>query len=322
MTLSLIIPVWNDLDGMRRLLTQTVTMQVFQQIIISDDASDPPVTPHTIGLPHLADDSRLTWLRSDAQLGAGHARNLALDHVTGDHLIFFDSDDMFLPEFAHLVTDLTGLEFDFCIFRHADSRMVAKGSQSPLAPDDGEWTKAGAMTETPTLLPLKGATRLCRISAYPWNKLYRTAFVRDAGLRCTEIPVHNDLELHWVSFLKADRILTSKRVCCEHFVETGGSRLTNRTSSDRFQVFQALESVLTALDQSPRRLDYLEPFAEFFSRLFPWINDLLEPELKGEFATLVRRFLLARLSVPMFSLIVMRNPAVGARLNRALSVTA
>ena len=315
MTLSLVIPVWNDPDGLRRLLDQVLAMGVFHQIIVSDDASDPPART---AQPH--SDPRLLWLRHDTQRGAGHARNVALAHVTGDHVIFFDSDDLFLPDFATLIGELAGQTFDFCIFRHSDSRMAAKGSQSPLAPDDGEWAKAGALTDTPTPLPAKGANRLCRISAYPWNKVYRTAFMRQAGLRCTEIPVHNDLELHWTSFLHADRILTSKRVCCQHFVHKGGDRLTNRTSAERLQVFDALHAVLNALDHSPRRAAFAEPFAEFFTRLFPWINDLLEPELRPGFAGLVRDFLLQRVDVPLYSLITLRNPAVGARINRALAV--
>ncbi len=316
MRLSLVIPVWNDPGGLRRLLDQVLAMDLFHQIIVSDDASDPPAqtaVPLT--------DPRLMWLRHDAQRGAGHARNAALPHVTGDHLIYFDSDDLFLPEFATLITELHGQTFDFCIFRHSDSRMAAKGSQSPLAPDDGEWVKALAMTDTPTPLTAKGAGRLCRISAYPWNKVYRTAFVRDARLRCTEIPVHNDLELHWTSFLQADRILTSKRVCCQHFVQRGGDRLTNRTSAERLQVFAALNAVQDALDASPRRIAFAEPFAEFFTRLFPWINDLLEPDLRDDFAVRVRQFLLTRIDAPLYALITLRNPAVGARINRALAVT-
>ena len=319
MTLSLVIPVWNDPDGLVRLLKQVVALDIFEQIIVSDDASVPAKTPESLNLGHLKNHPGLLWLRSDAQRGAGHARNMALRRVTGEHVIFFDSDDLFLPEFADLLAEIESLDFDFCIFRHVDSRMRAEGNLAPLTSDDALWKSAGAMTAVPTALSLQGAKRLCRISAYPWNKVYRTGFLREANIRCTEIPVHNDLELHWMSFMKARRILTSKRVCCEHFVEDRGTRLTNRTGAERFEVFQALEALHDELEHNPHRLQFLEPFTESYVRLFKWIMDTLEPELRASFAVKVRQFLLRRMTVPLFTLIALRNPGLGARINQALA---
>lgn len=320
MSLSVVIPVWNDPEGLRRLLGQVLAMEVFDQIVVSDDASDPPVSAEALGLtPPQAQDPRLVWLRSAEQRGAGHARNLGLDAVTGSHVIFFDSDDLFLPEFSDLVAELAGKTYDFCIFRHIDSRIRAKGGLGPLGPDDNLWEAAQAMTAKPTALHPKGVAQLCRISAYPWNKIYRTGFLREAGIRCTEIPVHNDLELHWMGFLKARRILTSRRLCCEHFVHDAGARLTNRSGSERFHVFQALESLHDALDHSANRVLFVEPFAEFYTRLFAWITDTLEPEHRARFARLVREFLVERMTVPLYTLIALRNPAVGAKINRVLS---
>ena len=259
MKLTLVVPVWNDPDGLRRLLAQAQSMDVFSQIIVSDDNSSPALDASLYPAP-------VQILHSPVQRGAGHARNLALPHITGDHVIFFDSDDLFLDDFTALVADLQGMEFDFCIYRHIDNRF-----DGGLGPDDAAWGRAGATPSHPTPLSRAGATQLCRISAYPWNKIYRTQFLRDAGIRCTEIPVHNDLELHWMGFLKADRILTSTRLCCEHFVQDQGGRLTNRSGRERLEVFQALQNVSAALETSPALPDYLEPFAEFTMRLLDWI---------------------------------------------------
>lgn len=322
MTLSVVIPVWNDPTGLRRLLEQICAMKVFDQIIVSDDASTIPVGPDALGLPDLAQDPRLLWLRHAVQSGAGHARNIALPHITGDQVIFFDSDDLFLPEFSDLIAELGGLTFDFCIFRHVDSRIRDQGGFGPLGPDHAEWERAGALTPTPTPLSSKGYAQLCRISAYPWNKVYRTGFLRETGIRCTEIAVHNDLELHWMSFLKARRILTSARVCCEHFVQDSGVRLTNRTGRERFEVFRALDALHDALDHNPRRLEFLEPFAEFYTRLFRWITDTLDPDLRASFRAIVRAFLLKRMTEPLYTLMVLRNPSVGVWINRVLGAEA
>lgn len=328
MRLSLVIPVWNDPEGLVRLLRQTHEMACFAEIIVSDDASDPPCGPQMAGLPaEVAADPRLVWLRSEDQRGAGHARNRALDRVSGSHVLFFDSDDLFLPDFGRLVAALeAGAEpetdpFDFCLFCHVDSRVRATGRLGPLIGDERYWKAAGA-TETPAPIGTATATQLCRIAAYPWNKIYRTGFLRDNAIRCTEIPVHNDVELHWMSFLKARRILVSSLLGCEHFVVDRGQRLTNRRGEERFAVFQALEAVQAELLRNPRMTDFAEPFAEFYTRLFGWIRDALTTDLRGDFAGLVRNFLLHRLPEPLFTLLALHHPALTARMLRLMRETA
>lgn len=324
MTLSLVIPVWNDPEGLCRLLVQVQGMACFHEILISDDASDPPCGPQMPGLPAaVAADPRLIWLRSDSQRGAGHARNIALDRVQGSHVLFFDSDDLFTAEITDLVQHLDRLppdlrDYDFCLFRHVDSRVRAAGGYGPLAGDERYWDAARA-TEAPAPLGIAAATQMCRIAAYPWNKIYRTAFLRDNGIRCTEIPVHNDVELHWMSFFKARRMLISSLICCEHFVVDAGQRLTNRSGRERFEVFRALEALQHELLRNRHLPDYAEPFIEFYTRLFGWITDTLEPDLRAAFTARSRQFLLDHLPEPLFTLIALRRPDVAARITRLLT---
>ncbi len=328
MTLSLVIPVWNYPEGLRRLLLQAVDLGIFSQIIISDDGSDPPCSPDVLGLDGLGLDGPgldIVYLRCDRQRGAGHARNFGLEHVTGTHVIFFDSDDLFTPEIRDLVPMIAAQAFDFCIFGHADSRVRTQGGYGPLASDERLWAAAGVAQRgaagigpAPAVLSAAGTRILCKIEAYPWNKIYRTDFLRLENIRCTEIPVHNDIELHWMSFLKAQRILATTMVCCEHFVHKAGSRLTNRTGRERLQVFAALHNLRDALAQSRHRLDFLDPFTEVCVRLFGWIGDRIEPDLRGEFHARARDFLLLHVSEPLYVLIALRNPGIAAQINRLL----
>jgi len=323
MMLSLVIPVWNDPEGLVRLLSQVRDMACFDEIIVSDDASDPPCGPQMPGLPaDVAADPRLIWLRSDSQGGAGRARNHGLDRASGSHVLFFDSDDLFLPDFLPLTRHLDAADpFDFCLFCHVDSRVRAAGGLGPLDGDERYWKAAGAGA-VPSPITTATATRLCRIAAYPWNKIYRTGFLRDNAIRCTEITVHNDIELHWMSFLKARRILVSSLLGCEHFVVDRGQRLTNRRGDERFAVFRALEAVQAELLVNPQMTDFAEPFAEFHTRLFGWISDTLTPDLRGDFAGLVRSFLLHRLPEPLFTLLALHHPALSARILRLMKETA
>jgi len=321
--LAVVIPVWNDPEGLAGLLPQLLARPEVTQIIVSDDASDPPCTPQAIGLPETAAaDPRLLWLRSENQRGAGHARNIGLEQVTAQHVLFFDSDDTLLPGFADLIADLADPgtpRFDFCLFRHVDSRQRARGTLAPLASDQHHWDTID-VPEAPTPLSPKQAARICRISAYPWNKIYRTDFLRAHKVRCTEIMVHNDLELHWTGFLRARHILASSRLCCEHFVHESGRRLTNRSGTERLEVFRALEAVQADIASSADiATTYADAAAEFYLNLFRWIDGMLEPGLRAPFHDKARSFLRQRLSVPVFTLIATRDPALARRLNHFLA---
>lgn len=322
--LSVVIPVWNDPEGLARLLPVLTTLPGVAQIIVVDDASDVPVGAKSIGLPGLATDSRILWLRSATQKGAGHARNLGLARVDCPHVLFFDSDDLPLPGLTALLADLAALPsedapFDFCLFRHIDSRTRASGTPGPLAGDQRLWDLLRA-AEAPAPIDRAQAARMVRIAAYPWNKIYRTAFLRAAAIRCTEIPVHNDVELHWTGFFHARRILVSTREGCEHFVAQDGTRLTNRSGLDRFEVFQALEAVQAALTASgPRAAAFGDAAAEFYLNLFRWIDETLEPELRATFRWRAQDFLRRALTPALFTLVAQADPDLAGRINRFLA---
>lgn len=321
-SLAVVIPVWNDASGLSRLIPQLLAAPYVSQIIIVDDLSDPPCDAAHIDLPEgSGTDPRLIWLRSDARRGAGHARNIGLQQVTAPHVLFFDSDDILLPELDDLIADLARVEtpqFDFCLFRHVDSRRRAAGDPAPLSSDQRHWDSI-AVAETPSPLSTAQAARICRISAYPWNKIYRSAFLRAQQIRCTEIMVHNDVELHWTSILRAKHILASSRMCCEHFVHETGQRLTNRSGAERFEVFAALEVIQSDITISAHiAATYADAVIEFYLNLFQWILSGLEERLRAPFHDKARDFLRSRLSLPVVILAARRDPRLIRRLNRFL----
>ncbi len=75
MELSLVVPVWNDLPGLERLLRQVAELGIFTQVIIADDCSDVPVGPETLPVAAAAFKDKIIWLRSDRRRGAGHSAN-------------------------------------------------------------------------------------------------------------------------------------------------------------------------------------------------------------------------------------------------------
>lgn len=321
-TLAVVVPVWNDLEGLRRLLPQLLSISSIVQVVVVDDASVPPCNADTIEIGDFSSDERLVWLRSEKQLGAGHARNLGLEIVDASHILYFDSDDILLPEFNELISDIADAEtpqFDFCMFRHVDSRRRALGIEEPLASDQLHWDMIDVSKEV-RFITSADAARLCRVSAYPWNKIYNTDFLRSNHIKCTEIMVHNDVELHWTSFLRGSNIMASSRVCCEHFVSPGGARLTNRSGEDRLQVFDALIEVQNSLVSAPERMvAFADAVLEFYLNLFQWIDGLLDEKFRQRFMSEARDFLLSNLTVAFVTLAASSDPNLARRLNVFLS---
>jgi glycosyltransferase involved in cell wall biosynthesis len=317
MKLSLVIPAWNDPEGVGRLLRQVIDLHLFAEVIVIDDASTQGADAKSLGLHKTPLPFTLKYHRVRNNRGAGYARNKGLSLCTGSHVLFFDSDDLFTADFSTLVTSLQGKDFDFCIFKHVDSRVRTADGYGLLASDEARWNDAGATGPLGTL-GKAGALRLATVAAYPWNKIYRTAFLRDHNIRCTEIRVHNDIEIHWMGFLHAQTILYCDLICCEHFVAQGKGRLTNKTGRERFEVVTALANVQAEFTRSPETERFLPAFTQFYMGLFDWIQAQLQPELHAPFRAVVQDFLRQHLSLAQYTIATRDDVELGHRINQIL----
>ncbi|SMY09240.1 glycosyltransferase family 2 protein [Flavimaricola marinus] len=270
---ALVIPVHNDADGLARLLAQARAMNCFAQIVVVDDGSTPPVT--------LPEGPGMILLRHDHAKGGGVARNLGLTAVTEPHVLFFDADDLLTDELPRLLTALGGAgDFDFCQFKYADSRVQAEALRGHPDWDEVFWERAGLSVGHLRDAPPQVWPVLAQTANYPWNKVYRTGFLRDHDIGCAATQVHQDIPLHWLGYLAADRILTSDRICAWHHVNAAGGRLTNRSGPERLEVFDALAPVMVAADAADP--DWQCALSTFVLGLIDWGEGQIAPELRSE----------------------------------------
>lgn len=306
---ALVIPCHNDAGGLVRLLARVRRLDCFAQIIVVDDGSDTPVQDVITN----ADD--LTILRHDAPRGGGLARNRGLEAVTAPQVMFFDADDMLLPELRHLLADLAGAgSFDICQFRYADSRVAAEGAWGQPDWDDRFWAAAGTTVGALSDLDPDFWPALAQTANYPWNKVYDTAFLRRHDIGCAATAVHQDIPLHWQSYLAATRILASDRICAWHEVRATGDRLTNRAGPERLEVFAALDLVADRLEGRP---DWEAALAEFTLGLVDWGADRIRPDLVPDLRAAERDWLDRHLR-PALDRIGDRDPGLIARLTERM----
>lgn len=303
MRLGLVIPVRDDTAALNRLLAEAGALGVFDQIVVVDDGSQVPVTCDTAQV-----------IRQDASTGPGPARNRGLAEIETDHVLFFDSDDRILPEIIPLWRALSGRAFDFCLFRHADTRQMARGHWRQMPHDDALWQLAGMGGQHLAQASPQAAAWLAQTANYPWNKIYRTGFLRDAGISFPNITLHEDVAPHWKSFAAADTILASDRVCATHTVSPGGSRMTNLRGRERLDAMASLQEVSSAL-RPPLR----PAFQSFASGLFDWIYYHIDPQWRDDLLAATGRFWRDTLSAGDEAHLIDADPVLALRIALQMS---
>lgn len=170
---SLIIPVYNTVNYLRRCLESAVS-QTYKnmEIICVDDGS-------TDGSEKIVDEfaarDRRVVVVHQVNRGESHARNTGLRIATGDYIGFMDCDDWIEPDmYETLVRALEEAEADMAIagfyreFEEAGKSRITVQNEKPVDPKafDGEM-----------LLRYLYERDSFRTFAYIWDKLYRREIV-------------------------------------------------------------------------------------------------------------------------------------------------
>lgn len=284
-SLAVVIPVWNLPGKLIQLLNQVARMGIFTEIIVVDDASEPACDPEELGFPKKCLGGRLVYVRLPTQCGAGHARNVGLAAVTAENLLFFDADDVLAPALPDIFRQhLAAGSPDFTIFRHGDSRV--RNREGSFDTEEARWSRV-LRNRMSALLNLTEAAELCGISSYPWNKIYRTNFLREAGIRCSETPVHNDIRLHWLSFVLAKRIQADARIGATHVVEDHRDHLSTRRGRDRLCLGEIFAELIETLQGVPHRRIYMRQLIQFTDDLCRWNLEQINTEVVPDFTQMM-----------------------------------
>ncbi|MEL7090205.1 MAG: glycosyltransferase family A protein [Pseudomonadota bacterium] len=303
MSLGLVIPVRDDSAALNRLLAGARRLGIFDQTVVVDDGSAAPVVC-----------TASQTIRQDHATGPGLARNRGLAEIQTDHVLFFDSDDLILPEIVPLWHSLRGRDFDFCLFRHVDTRRIGDGHWWQTPHDDALWRLAGMGGQHLAPVSAQAAPWLAQTASYPWNKIYRTGFLRGAGISFPDILLHEDVAPHWQSFAAATTILASDRVCARHRVTPGGNRMTNMRGPERLDAIGSLTQLGTSLRPPLRRA-----FQSFVSELFDWIHYHVDPRWHDDLRRAVSRFWRDTLQPDEEAALIRKDPVMAMRI--ALQMT-
>ncbi len=242
---SVIMPMFNLEPYLRRSM-DTVVFQTLEniEIICVDDGS----TDHTADIleDYRSFDQRIKIVRQE-NAGAGAARNTGIDMANGEYMIFLDGDDVFDAELLEK-TVARAIETDADIVAFNFTQTDAQNRYSHRVGIHTEFLDSDKETFNYTDCPDRIMTV---VNPTPWNKLYRSDFVKKHGLKFEEISSSNDITFAAVSVAKAERISYLKDELLHYNRGLSGSI----TDGKQKKLLNVITAVNSAVEQA-QKLSY------------------------------------------------------------------
>ncbi|MBQ8050749.1 MAG: glycosyltransferase family 2 protein [Bacteroidaceae bacterium] len=220
---SIIIP-HHEIPTLLQRCLNSIPQRDDVQVIIVDDNSSPDKVDFA-RFPG-AERSDVTLVFDKQGGGAGHARNLGLEHADGDWLVFADADDYFTQDFYEIIST----------FRHAEAQMVLFMADS-VDSDTGQPSDRHQQLNDYVRMAMAGKVSAREASLAmptPWCRMVRRDLVERCQIRFDETPSANDVMFVVKATTWADRVIVSDRVLYTVTTRAGSLWNSTRRSVDNY----------------------------------------------------------------------------------------
>ena len=203
--ISVIIPVYNVEKYIEQCLESVLNQKMKNiEVICIDDCS----TDSTLGIlqKYAEGDKRVKVVSNKTNRNAGASRNIGINMASGKYIHFLDSDDWVeegIYQKAYECIEETNA--DICVFLCNKYDNVSKELTSPV------WF---SYTTGTTMKFEDNYRHFLNTAVVPWNKLFRTEFVKQKNIRFDEITCANDRTFYFSSITQAEKITFLK----EHLI--------------------------------------------------------------------------------------------------------
>ena len=187
--ISIIVPIYNASKYLKKCLDSLVsqTKKELEFILINDGSTD-----DSESIINSYKDSRIKYFKRSNH-GIGKTRNFGINNASGKYIMFLDSDD-YLEENACEVLykkiEKEKLDVVVCDFYRVDSN--SKEAEKIIS------FKNTSLKDNPNLL--------LHINLAPWNKIYRSALLKDNNIKFIEDLKYEDAPFVVLSLLKSKKI--------------------------------------------------------------------------------------------------------------------
>ena len=260
---SVIIPVYNTELYLNKCLDSVInqTLKEIEIICINDGSKDSSLD---ILKSYAKKDDRIIII-DKKNGGQGIARNIAIKKATGEYLGFVDSDDWIAPDMFEKMyasakkyaTDVTICEF----------KLYNPKTEEMKEPKWAKIQYESHYDEHPFHWSIDILNTL-NINTGPWNKIYRTEFVKKNNAEFATKIIFEDVLFVFNCIFKGERMsyLREPFYICRYYREGSTSSNTGRKQFDIFEVFRLLEKAIENISafESMKTKFYRYRFARYF----------------------------------------------------------
>lgn len=283
---SVVIPVYNAGVCLDRMLESvcTQTLREIEIICVDDGSTD---NSREIIKDFASRDSRVRLIEQK-NLFAGVARNNGFSCAQGDYVVFWDADDFFEEKALEVMHGkISGDGADICL---CDAYKYYTESDKSLCSD--EFVKYGNIPENLPFSKKDVPDRIFNLGAnVPWNKMFRTAFIKENGLEFQNIRQANDTYFVLMAMFLAEKITYVRDRLVHYRCDTKGSITSGKAVIPpcAFEAYSLLKSELE------KREDYSEENRRsFMSRAARGMLRVLHMPMSQSDYESVRSFLIER----------------------------
>ncbi len=269
---SVILPIYNVAEYLDECLNsiENQTMNKLEIICIDDGSTDDSLD---IMKKHQNKDHRIRII-SQKNGGAGKARNAGMKVARGKYLSFLDADDFIDKDTYKLaVNRAETYDADITIYKaylYDNNTKVETPNNFSLKMD--KLPKKSVFSKEDIKENI-----FTSIMGWAWDKLYKSSFVYNTGLKFQEQRTTNDMFFVYSTLLKAPRItILDKRLY--HQRRNVGTSLSNTREKSWECFYQALLKVKDELIKSSIYSEYESDFVNYALHSCLWnFNTLKEP---------------------------------------------
>lgn len=237
----------------------------YEVLVVDDESTDESIAVVERMAQTHPNGRRIRIFRHEKNTGTGGVRNTCIEEASGEYLFFMDGDDYLACNSIRLLYDaMSANEADIVMGNH--QRITVEGE----IVDTSNYRPGIIESEYAIAQWMKGNNS----NYYPvatWNKLFKTSFLRDSGIKC--VPWHRQEDIYFAlqtSFL-VRRIVTIPEITY-YWVQVNGSCVHSEvTEWHLMQYLDIFDRCLNLLDEKKEEHSvYPKELVWIITRRFLW----------------------------------------------------
>ncbi|MDG6881295.1 Hyaluronan synthase [Phocoenobacter uteri] len=273
--LSIVIPVYNCVDLLPKLVDELLKINLKTEIFLVDDGS-------TDGSTELCDsyakNNERVYSFFQNNKGAGVARNLVIPLLTGKYSYFVDADDIVdIKALEEAIKFADKNKNDLLMFTYKINFFEKNTTRGMWNADQDLWNKLLKSSSNQEKKILSS-----QMVNYPWIRIIKTSLLHNENIFFGKTVVHNDVPYHWHTIIAAKNIGVFDKAICTHRKFDVRQQITNISDERRLMVLEAYRythNLLKKYDDYPVLFNYWQKFTR---DLLTWARDRV-PKEKLEF---------------------------------------